>query len=377
MGSVLYQQGVTLVELMVAMTIGLFILGGVISVVLSAKHTYTLQDQQARIQENLRFALDQITSELRMVGYSACGDTAKVVSTVDYDSADDEFWMTNSEGIEGYDGNAGLGVSDFPVPFDGDAYIHDAENNAAKNSDMIILRRGENGSGGDLTITNHKANSAELDIFPSPHNIEPGTILIMADADCSKVAIFQHTGSNANKIHHQKDNSSSPGNCEKVLSGTDGASCGTGGIDHQGSGAGSFADGSKIMEFKVSGYYVGLNGRSVPALYKRSLSLTGAALTSGAQELVEGVERLQFRYGVDTNDDGVADRYLAANDVTSAQWGQVDAVRVQLQIRSIGPVHSEDTDFTYTDINGDNLTYSDRFARNVVTRTIALRNRGF
>ncbi|HBZ30374.1 MAG TPA: prepilin-type cleavage/methylation domain-containing protein, partial [Nitrosomonas nitrosa] len=50
------QQGFTLVELMIAMTIGLILLGGVITILTSSQQVYRVNDALARMQENARYA---------------------------------------------------------------------------------------------------------------------------------------------------------------------------------------------------------------------------------------------------------------------------------------------------------------------------------
>ncbi|MEI6707183.1 MAG: PilW family protein [Methylococcales bacterium] len=68
------QRGFTLIELMIAMLIGVFLMAGVIQIFLSAKQAYRLQENLSRLQENGRFAMDIITKDIRMAGYvsTAC-----------------------------------------------------------------------------------------------------------------------------------------------------------------------------------------------------------------------------------------------------------------------------------------------------------------
>lgn len=67
------QRGLTLVEMMVAMTIGMILLGGVITVLTSSKVTYRVNEAMARMQENARFAFQLLSRDLRMAGYWGCG----------------------------------------------------------------------------------------------------------------------------------------------------------------------------------------------------------------------------------------------------------------------------------------------------------------
>ena len=62
----------TLVEIMVALTISLILLAGVMQIFLASKQTYRMQDGMSRLQENARFALHFLDQDLRMAGYHGC-----------------------------------------------------------------------------------------------------------------------------------------------------------------------------------------------------------------------------------------------------------------------------------------------------------------
>ena len=82
-----HQAGMTLIEIMIALLIGAFLLGGVLQIFINAKQTYRMQDNLSRLQENGRFALDLIGRDVRMTSYWGCltrapGDITVVNSTV-------------------------------------------------------------------------------------------------------------------------------------------------------------------------------------------------------------------------------------------------------------------------------------------------------
>lgn len=64
------QLGLSLIELMVAMTIGLFLVAVVGSLFVSAKQMYRTQDNLARLQENGRYAMDILGRNVRDAGYT-------------------------------------------------------------------------------------------------------------------------------------------------------------------------------------------------------------------------------------------------------------------------------------------------------------------
>ncbi|HED14579.1 MAG TPA: prepilin-type N-terminal cleavage/methylation domain-containing protein [Gammaproteobacteria bacterium] len=72
-------RGFTLVELLVSLVLGLIVLGGVAAVMNNSKKNYEVQDYRSRMQENARFALQFLTYDIRMAGYTgylACGSVS-------------------------------------------------------------------------------------------------------------------------------------------------------------------------------------------------------------------------------------------------------------------------------------------------------------
>jgi type IV pilus assembly protein PilW len=63
------QRGVTLVEMMVAMVLGLLILLAVSSIYIGSRQTFRLQDDNARLQETGRYALEVMGRSIRQAGF--------------------------------------------------------------------------------------------------------------------------------------------------------------------------------------------------------------------------------------------------------------------------------------------------------------------
>lgn len=68
-----YQSGLSLVELMIGMTLGLILLLGVIQVFLSSRQTLATNDAMSKLQENGRFGLEFISQSARLAGYTSPG----------------------------------------------------------------------------------------------------------------------------------------------------------------------------------------------------------------------------------------------------------------------------------------------------------------
>ena len=95
-------NGMTLVELMVGLVIGLFIVAVMGSVYVGSRTTYAAQESTGRVQENGRFAMDTITQDLRMSGFRGCLGQTAVTNTLNTDRLGqmfyDSFCMQRKDG---------------------------------------------------------------------------------------------------------------------------------------------------------------------------------------------------------------------------------------------------------------------------------------
>ncbi len=97
-----------------------------------------------------------------------------------------------------------------------------------------------------------------------------------------------------------------------------------------------------------------------------------AGAVDNIEPLINNIETLQIRYGLDANGDNAVDTYT--NEFTAAQSFDVRSVRIQLLLVSDGNVRPAPVAETFTFADGQTLTFDDRRARQMVDQTIALRN---
>lgn len=64
-----HQRGATLVELMVAGTVGFFLIAGILSLFTATKQSYRANEAMSRLQENGRYALEFLSRDIRQAGY--------------------------------------------------------------------------------------------------------------------------------------------------------------------------------------------------------------------------------------------------------------------------------------------------------------------
>ena len=85
-----YQRGTTIVELMMAILISLFIMAGVIQVFFNSKTTFLTQEDMSYIQHNSRYAMYMLIKDIQNAGYWGCaGKTTAVASVAKTENSSD------------------------------------------------------------------------------------------------------------------------------------------------------------------------------------------------------------------------------------------------------------------------------------------------
>ncbi len=130
-GSPQAQSGFSLVELMIALLLGLLLMSGIIAVYLESKKSFVQDEAISRVQENGRFALRLLTREIAMGGfYGGVTDPTAVTAPAGADAC--ETWLLNPDQvIETYD-NADSGV---------DAAFGTCGLAAVAGTDVLAVRR--------------------------------------------------------------------------------------------------------------------------------------------------------------------------------------------------------------------------------------------
>lgn len=113
-------------------------------------------------------------------------------------------------------------------------------------------------------------------------------------------------------------------------------------------------------------FLVQKNARGIPAL------MCAGSRTAMVQEVAEGVENIQFTYGEDVNNDGIADRYVNSDNV--ARWGAVVSVNIAVLVRSLAPVAVANSSRLYQLSEDATISTNDKYLRAVFTSTVRLRN---
>lgn len=133
---------------------------------------------------------------------------------------------------------------------------------------------------------------------------------------------------------------------------------------------------ARVWEYQHHVYYIRQDG-TVPVLIQGRLNTT-APITFNL--LVEGIERIHFMFGVDTDGDGVINAYIPPNSMLPNYWDNADpfkilGVKLYVLARSIRPDVNYENNNTYQ--MGDVLFTppdNDNFRRLLFSTTISFPN---
>ncbi|MEO6146928.1 MAG: PilW family protein [Sulfuriferula sp.] len=366
----LRQTGFSLMELMIAITIGFIVVAGVGYLYLGSRQTFNAQDSLSAIQENSRFALDTMSRDIRMAGYMGCGNlgvyAANTGTLATIASAPAIAAVLPGTAVQVFPGGVGW------TPPAG----------ITRAAGDVLRVSGADPSGVSLAGPAMPGSAAAIHVSGNPGNFQAGDVLLISD--CTDAVIFAATTVSSGMVTIAHGSSV---NTVPYLSAT-----------HQfvPPALGTGTPGAQVYAFRQTDYFVGCptvswaGGQcSVPlALYQ--------VINNGVpQPLVDNVENMAFMLGVDTSTPPpnvppaqvVGGPYQTPTFVASANggagnWARVLSVQVHLLMvggpanagRSNVAVASQPYNFI---ING--ATYAaypaDRRMRQDATATIAIRNR--
>ncbi|NEX21423.1 hypothetical protein G3480_14050 [Thiorhodococcus mannitoliphagus] len=290
-------RGFSLVEIMVALLIGMLLVAAILQLFIANKQTFRATEALSRLQENARFALEVMTGDIHKTGYTGCPSSSALTNLLQNNAS--VWWEDFGDGtIRGYDGN---------TAFPGQAFGTSVGARVAGTDAVILLQAG----GDEYSVVSHAAGSAQMTLDRAPA-FEAGSVILVCDA--KRTSILQLTAVSGSTITFASSGST-PGN--------------SGGLTHD------YGQDAKVVGYQPTAYYVGVaaSGASPRSLYRYRLDVAGASANPVAEELIDEVNDLQLHYGIDANGDNLVDlAYLDATGVTD--WTEVVSIRLSLLFRS-------------------------------------------
>lgn len=342
-----HQHGLSLIELMIAITLSLVLTLGVIQIFSSSKQTNSTQTALGDLQENARFALDLLSYDLRMAGNLGCNRNSTVTNL----AADVKLPGIGS-GIVGY------AYAGSPATLE---LITDSAKNPAKavnveDTDAFVVRYVSPNAQSVASITVAATDSVTLAARSTINGGDPVMI-----SDCHSADIFiAGPVTNTNKTISMKD------------------------AKHFSKSYGSDAE---VAPLNYVAYYIRQdNVTKVNNLYRSRVKgivdiaspNRGEVDIQDHEPLLEGVDNMQLLYGEDLNGNGSSIRYVPAG-TAGLDMNRVTSIRLSLLFRTIdNGLASGDQSYWLNGVNTTMTTAdnSDKKLYRGFTTTIKLRNQG-
>lgn len=384
-------QGFTLIELMVALGLGVLLSFGLMQVLQNTRLLSNTETSLSRVQEVGRYAVEVLAADLRKTGFYGRSDPGNI----DIQSLVDFVADPNTSSLLGYEvGTNGT----FSPALPNNSVLKKIQTGTAAagsvvarpNSDVLYIQYATT-SAGLQTL------EAKSELFCKNPSTAPNTLDVGLKAG--------ETGSEANPICFDKDKPVVVSNGSRALifkntankvcinDSTSQVTLGFAQADWQkicttdqqvpaiGKGAGEVAGASVLFgESLVGGvtYFVADTGRNTP-LGDDIYSLYRMVGGNAAEELVEGIEYMQVQYGEEMGTDKF--RYTDASSMNESNFAKVKSVRIGLLVQGLDRSLTEADDRSYRLLNvtipatGDGAHAGGFYLRKPFVTTVKLRNR--
>jgi type IV pilus assembly protein PilW len=317
--SIYKQLGMTLVELLVALSIGSFLMIGAVQVYNQSRQAYIINDSIARVQETAQFAMDTIEADLRMASNWGQNSRGSTVNGRSETGGDPNPLLLPAP--VGCGANWALDLLQ-PLVGTNNAYTLPcaAEGGAQASSDVFTTRR--------ATVATAAPEAGRIQIQSTRVQGE-----LFADGNI-------------------------PAGFDPLVSETHNL---------------------LINSYYVAASSTLIPG--VPTLRRKTLIGGAGGPTIVDQEIAPGVENMQLQLGVDVDDDNTVDRYVnpgdpifIPGDAAFIPLARVLTARIWIVVRGITPETGIQDEVNYQPGDVALGVYGDNFRRMQVSKTILLRN---
>lgn len=313
------QRGLSLVELMISITIGLLILSSLTTLFVNQSRTRAELDKSNRMIDNGRYALELLSDNLRMAGFYDSYVPASGVPATTPDPCNLTTITTAATNldvlrhhIQGYNAATATDTASPPA-----ACVAAGLTSLKPGSDILVLRR------------------ASTSTVAAAAAIAATTYLQVSNCSTDTVSYQIAPGTAAFTAFQNKD-------CATPAS---------------------------LRPFLVQVYFVSPDnnaGDGIPTL--KQIDQYGTVTP-----LVEGIEYMQIDYGLDADADGAADSYIAAP--TAANWPDIVSVKLSIIARNTETTTGHNDTKSYVlGSAGTFGPFGDAYKRHAYTQVVRLVN---
>ncbi|MBI2786114.1 MAG: PilW family protein [Legionella longbeachae] len=346
-----YQQGFSLVELMVATVIGILLSYAVMQVYIAQTQIYKTTNSQALIQSTENAIANLVVPIIRSAGFVGCSTISTAISNLN-GGGSSPLGSINSNPtlIAGYNGSG----ASLTITQNNSANSNNASSwvppldpslvgNVEAGSDVLVVLGAVPGSF-PISVTAIDSTSNTFTVqSTSGMNINAGQFA--AISDCVKTSVFMITNITGTSISH---------------------TAGSGGYENASSVFNvSYQVGAQFIPLQQTAFFVGQGQGGQSSLMRATLTGTGWTIAP----LVPGVDVMKVEYGIGNS--GTVSQYVTADAVPS--WAQIYSIRLGFLIE--GQIASENmSNNQYAVLDTAVTVPNDHRLRHVYEVNIALRN---
>lgn len=332
-------HGFSLIELMIALVLGLLVVAAAVGIFLSNQQTYRATESVGRIQENARVAFELMARDIREAGGNPCNSANMSVINVLNSPANN--WWSNWGRTSN---NAALGSA---LVGYGNGDLLPGVARVAGTPALVVL----SGGSSVATVVTHTPGTQTFTVRDNTHGFQTGELLLVCGQDSDVVSLesIQDEGVGTVRLGglFQMTNAGGGTSIVHAVGGTPGnavANLGPSGMQF------TYGPNAVITRLHAAAWYLGNNAQGGQSLYQSVLGANGG-LTP--QEIVPDVQAMTLTYLLPG-----ANGYVAAGAVPAARWNEVLAVHIVLTLQGQGN----------TGTNGAPITRQ-------LIQTVSLRNR--
>lgn len=302
--------GFTLIELMVAMLLGLIVIAGVASVFLANQRTYRTNQALGDVQDSSRIAFELMARDIRNAGLNPCNNDGRMANVLNNSGTD--WWANWGNALRGYSGNQG-------DPATGSVFGTGVGQRVSGTDSLQVLGAIDAG----LSVAEDKEPAANFKLNDKTTDLQSGDIVIVCDPDHAVMVQISNYNNSTVTFVHNTGNTVTPGNCSKGLGYPSDCSSTNGNLYQ-------FGSNSQIAKLGAADWYIGNNPVKGSSLYRVAIATDPTSGNVGlgpAQEMVRDVTGMVINY----HQQGSA-QFLTASAITN--WAVVDAAQVTLTLQS-------------------------------------------
>jgi type IV pilus assembly protein PilW len=312
-------RGFTLVEIMVALTTGLLVAGVIATMFASNARTYAVTSDVGAMQESGRIAYEVLQRDVRMAGFQGCDSSGRRGAPP----------LVNLDAVATGGADA---TADTTVP------VLMARAEALSDSLELRVPAGES-----LVLAQSMSDAAAPLRLATLRGLAVGERLLIAD--CTAAAVFRVTGFANGAIEHNQS------------------------LNRSAALVRAFGADALLLHLETHRYFVA--PASHDGAQQRSLwrQVDGRAPT----EIAGDVQELRLQFGLDTDGDGVPNRFVRTSELKAADWPRVTAIQLNLLLRGAATARNAGS-ASYV-FDGQTVRPTDRRTYRVYSATLPLRNR--